>query len=124
MSDEPTRAQPDRLDQILSEIGRLGANLTGLRTEVTGLSAEVTGLGADLTGLRTEVTGLRTEVTGLGADLTGLRTEVTGLRTGVTGLRVDLMDRMDRLQNALTEIRDDIGVNMARADAAARPPCQ
>jgi hypothetical protein len=27
---------------------------------------------------------------------------------------------MDRLQDALTAIRDDIGVNMGRADAAVR----
>jgi hypothetical protein len=30
------------------------------------------------------------------------------------------MGRMDRLQDSLTAIRDDIGVNMGRADAAVR----
>lgn len=33
-------------------------------------------------------------------------------------LRVDVMDRIDRLQNAVTAIGDDISVNFARADRA------
>ena len=31
----------------------------------------------------------------------------------LVGVRTDLMGRMDRLQDPLTAIRDDIGVNMA-----------
>ncbi len=40
------------------------------------------------------------------------------LEAGQTQLRVAVMDRIDRLENALSEIRDDIGVNMGRADRA------
>ena len=40
------------------------------------------------------------------------------LEESQTQLRVELMSRMDRLQNTLTGIRDDIGVNMGRADRA------
>ena len=34
----------------------------------------------------------------------------------MTDLRVALMDRMDRLQETLTGIRDDVGVNMHHSD--------
>jgi hypothetical protein len=37
------------------------------------------------------------------------------LMAGQDTPRADVMERMDRIQNALTEIRDDIAVNMARA---------
>ena len=42
------------------------------------------------------------------------------LAAGQATLRVELMGRMDRLQDAVTAIRDDIGVNMGAADAAMR----
>lgn len=38
----------------------------------------------------------------------------------ITKLRVDLMGRMDRLQDALTGIRDDIATNYGASDAAQR----
>ena len=40
------------------------------------------------------------------------------LETGQTQLRIDLMARMDRLGDDIGRIRDDIGVNMGRADRA------
>ncbi|HME26241.1 MAG TPA: hypothetical protein VKI44_33760 [Acetobacteraceae bacterium] len=40
------------------------------------------------------------------------------LESGQTQLRVDLMGRMDRLGDDITRIRDDIGVNMGRAERA------
>jgi peptidoglycan hydrolase CwlO-like protein len=40
------------------------------------------------------------------------------LERGHERLRIDVMERMDRLDNALTSIRDDITVNMGRADHA------
>jgi hypothetical protein len=84
--------QPDRFEQILTEI-------TGLRT----------GLGA----VKTELGAVKTE---LGA----VKTDLSGVKTDLLGVRTDLMGRMDRLQDSLTAIRDDIGVNMGRADAAVR----
>ena len=49
-----------------------------------------------------------------------LATDVTTLRTDVTTLRTEVMARIDRLQNTVTTIRDDITVNMGRADQAHR----
>jgi flagellar hook-associated protein FlgK len=42
------------------------------------------------------------------------------LDSDVTRLRSDLMARMDRIQNAITAIRDDIAVNFGTADAVRR----
>ena len=47
-----------------------------------------------------------------GMILAALRT----LQAGQDDLRAAMMDRMGRLENKLTSIRDDIGVNMHRAD--------
>lgn len=69
-----------------------------------------------LSAIRTLQAGLDELRTGqheLRAEMTEMRTEVRG---EMTGLRVGLMDRMDRLENSLTLIRDDIGVTMGRAD--------
>ena len=40
------------------------------------------------------------------------------LEAGQNQLRIDLMPRMDRLGDDISRIRDDIGVNMGRAERA------
>jgi len=54
------------------------------------------------------------------AELTQVRTELTQVRTELTQVRVDLMARMDRLEDGLTAIRNDIAVNFGAADAVKR----
>ena len=46
--------------------------------------------------------------------------EIAGLRGELTGVRTELADRMDRLQDALTAIRDHVGMTICRVDAAFR----
>ncbi len=47
--------------------------------------------------------------------------EIAGLRGELTGVRTELgPDRMDRLQDALTAIRDHVGMTICRVDAAFR----
>ena len=59
-----------------------------------------------------------TMVTALQESVARLERSTEKLERGQDRLRVDLMERMDRFDNALTSIRDDITVNMARADRA------
>lgn len=40
------------------------------------------------------------------------------LGSALVQLRTDVMERIDRLQDTVTGMRDDIGVNFARADRA------
>ena len=49
-----------------------------------------------------------------------LEDRLAKLEDGHTRLRVELMARMDRLQDSLTAVRDDIAVNMGAADAMQR----
>jgi hypothetical protein len=51
------------------------------------------------------------------AAIEALRTDLGG---GIEGLRVDVMARLDRQENQLTAIRDDIATNFGTADAARR----
>lgn len=52
-----------------------------------------------------------TALTGLEAGQEKLQGELTRLETTQEKLRVDLMARMDRLQDALSGVRDDIVTN-------------
>ena len=60
--------------------------------------------------------------TRLEADVTGLKAEQTRLRSDFLAelgkTRADIMERIDRLQNAVTAIQDDIAVNMGAVDSA------
>jgi len=48
----------------------------------------------------------------------GLVRRLDQLEQGQAQLRTDLMSRMDRIQDAITAIRDDIGVTHATAERA------
>jgi len=52
--------------------------------------------------------------------LARLESRLVRLEDGQTALRVDVMARMDRLENKLTEIRDDIAVNFGATDTVKR----
>ena len=81
---------------VLAALARLEAGQTRLEAGYTRLEADVTGLKADQTRLRSDFL----------AEL------------GKT--RADIMERVDRLGNAVTLIRDDIAVNMGAVDAVER----
>jgi hypothetical protein len=61
---------------------------------------------------------LQERFTTLEAGQTALQYSQTALQDSQTSLRVDTMARMDRLENRLTEIRDDISVNMGSSERA------
>ncbi len=63
---------------------------------------------------------LQAGLTALRTDVTPLRTEMTALRTEMIALRTDLMERMDRLQNGMTLLRDDVSVNFGAVETVRR----
>jgi chromosome segregation ATPase len=119
---------------ILAALSRLEAGQTALREEVSSLRADVSRLEAGQTALREgvsalrgevaflrgEVASLREEVGRLAADQAALRADFARLEAAQTSLRVDCMARMDRLENGLTDIRNDIAVNFGATDAVKR----
>lgn len=106
MSDrrEPTLA--DVLDAVLG-LGRKQEEF-GLKLE--GLSRRQDEFGVKLEHLsrRQDEFGLKLEDLGRRQDEFGVKLEALG--RWQDGLRVNLMDRMDRLQNAMAEQRNEVGV--------------
>ena len=64
------------------------AAITGLRSDVVGLTGEVTSLRATQDQHTAAITGLRSDVAGLKADVAEVKTDVAGLKTDVAGLKV------------------------------------
>jgi chromosome segregation ATPase len=94
-----------------------GAVRKEMRTGIAGLRDEIR---AELADLRSEIAGLSARVAALEQRVGALEERLGGLDTSSTALRVDVMDRMDRLQNSLGAIQEDITVNHAAADRAMR----
>jgi len=94
MSDNPVLAAIGLLDT------KLDASLGHLETRFDALA------------IRHDASFARLE-----AAIDGVRRDA---RADLTELRVAMMGRMDRLQDTVTEIRDDIGVAMGAADAMQR----
>ena len=84
------------------------------------LEAGHTRLEAGHTRLEAGQTSLRDDVASLREDVASLRADVGRFDVKQTSLRVDIMERMDRLQNSLTDIRNDISANFGSADAVKR----
>ncbi len=84
-------------DPVLAAIGRIEAKID---TSVARLETKID-----------------TSVASLAAALEASRCEA---RAELAELRVAMMSRMDRMQDTVTEIRDDIGVAMGAADAMQR----
>ncbi len=79
---------------------------------------------AALARLEAGQTRLEAGYTRVEADVSGLKAEQTRLRSDFLAelgkTRADIMERVDRLENAVTLIRDDIAVNMGAVDAVER----
>ncbi len=84
-------------DPVLAAIGRIEAKID---TSVARLETKID-----------------TSVASLAAALEASRREA---RAELAELRVAMMSRMDRMQDTVTAIRDDIGVAMGAADAMQR----
>ena len=82
----------DQVAHVLAALDRLEAGQTQLGAHLDRLEAGQTQLGAHL----------------------------DRLEAGQVQLRVDIMARIDRVQDTLTAVRDDITVVMGRADQAHR----
>lgn len=101
MSDDP-------MATVLAALSRLEAGQAKLATR------------DDLTKLADDVAKLAGDVAKLTGDVIKLAGDVTKLTGDMIKLRTDLMARMDRLQDAITAIRDDIAVNLGTADQVRR----
>jgi uncharacterized phage infection (PIP) family protein YhgE len=113
MSDNPTQ-------RILDVLIRLEAGQTSLQAGQASLQAGQASLEAGQASLQAGQASLEAGQASLEAGQTSLGAAQVSLGTAQTSLRVDLMARMDRLQDGLTAIRDDIGVNIGAVEAGRR----
>jgi predicted nucleic acid-binding Zn-ribbon protein len=114
-------------DLILAALARLEGSHNEMRGEMSGMRGEITGIRGEMTDMRVEMSDMQSKLTDLhagmadhGAKIDRLESGQSLMRSELTTLRVELMARMDRLQNTLTLVQDDITVNMGAADAAFR----
>ncbi len=92
--------------------------ITLVLNEVRSISGAVTDLQGEVGGLRHEVGGLRGEVGGLRDQVGSLRTGLGKLSIELAAVRADVMGRIDRLQERLESVRDDLVVNLGQAQRA------
>jgi hypothetical protein len=90
-------------DLILAALARLESGQESLQVVIK----------KEFSDLWAAVNALQDTAIGVGEGLITLREDQTSLRVG-------LMERMDRLQNILNSIRDDVTVSMGRGDHAER----
>jgi len=103
--DESVRAQGDQIFALADE-------QRSVRDTLRQMQAELGNHGEELKGQRQELQWQREELKGHREELKGQREELKLLGDRMINLRTDLMGRMDRLQDSITSMRDDIGVNM------------
>jgi phage shock protein A len=102
-------------ETILEAIASLRRELVG---DVATLGGKLGALDAKVGALDTKVGALDAKVGALDTKVGALEGRMTTMEGKITTLRVDLMARLDRHEDALSAIRDDIAVNMGRADRA------
>jgi chromosome segregation ATPase len=93
------------------------AALARLEAGQSRIEAGQTGFDAMFAKLETGFAGLEAGLAGLEASQKSLRSEFPA-ELGKT--RADIMERVDRLQHAVTLIRDDVAVNMGAVEASSR----
>ena len=141
MTDDPMTQVLALLHKLDARLERVETGQDGLRADVAGLVGVIDRLRAEFDRLRAEFDGLRGEFDGIRGEFDGIRGEFTSLRAGqerleasferlsanherleaaLVRLRADVMDRIDRLQDALTVQQEEAVVNFAVADRAER----
>jgi hypothetical protein len=113
MSDEPVLAAIARLETVFD--ASLGEVRADMRASLGDVQADMR---PSFGEVRADVRASLGEVQ---ADMRASLGEVRAdMHAEMTQMRTVIMDRIDRLQDRVTEIRDDIGVAMGSADAMQR----
>jgi chromosome segregation ATPase len=109
---------------VLAALTRLEAGQTRLEAGQARLEVGQTQLEAGLSQLDVKLSQLEPRLGQLEAELGRLKAEQKSLRSDLLAelgrTRSDIMERVERLENAVTLIRDDIAVNMGAVEAVER----
>ena len=118
-------------DLILAALARIEAGQNSLRADMTTMRADlmarmdrlqdsVTSIRGDIITMRADMDAMRADMDAMRADMDTTRADMTTTRADMTTTRADLMARMDRLQDSVTSIREDIITNYGAAQHAQR----
>ena len=121
---QPTLAE--LLQVVLARFDATNQAVAELRSE---FRSELKTVRQDISALRGEVSTLREDLSTLWDDLSTLRDEVASLarvtlarfeagERALLDLRVAVMARLDRVENTMTSVHDDLVVNLARTNRA------
>jgi peptidoglycan hydrolase CwlO-like protein len=128
----------DSTQRVLDALVRLEEGQAGIRADQASIRADQASLRdgqasirADQASLRDDQASLRDGQASIRADQASLRDGQASLRDGQTSLRAEflaelgntrsaIMNRVDRLENRITEIHNDIEVAMGSTEAAQR----
>jgi peptidoglycan hydrolase CwlO-like protein len=128
----------DSTQRILDALVRLEDGQAGIRADQASLRDDQASIRADQTSLRDDQASIRADQASIRADQaslrdgqTSIRADQASLRDGQTSLRAEflaelgntrsaIMNRVDRLENRITEIHGDMEVAMGSTEAAQR----
>ncbi len=109
-------------DTIIAAIATLRADIAErfdrVERKVDGLEQKFDGLEQKVDGLEQKFDGLEQKFDGLEQKFDGLEQKVDRQGEAHTSLRVAVFERFDRVETQLTQLRDDITVNLAGVDRA------
>jgi methyl-accepting chemotaxis protein len=112
MGDDPTVRILDAIAQLGAEVGRVRSDLTEQIDRVRGeLTEEIGRVRTDLTE---EIGRVRSDLT------EEIGRVATGLQESINTTKFTLMDRMDRLQDAISQVKDEGNVNFAISERVER----
>ena len=124
MSEDSVLAALTRLEAgqglLRADLARLETGQGSLRADLAQLETGQGSLRADLARLETGHKSLHADLARLETGQNSLRADFSRLEAGQVSLRVDVMDRIDRLQNTVEGMRDDIRVNFGASDRVGR----
>jgi len=137
MADDPVlkaiAGMRTELTSTRTAIAEFGSELTTTHAAIAEFGSERTSTRTAIAAMRTELTSTRTAIAELGSELTSthaaiaeIASELTSTHAAVAELgselistRTAIMGRIDRLQNAMEAVREDVAVNFGRADHVA-----
>ena len=89
----------DTLSLILAAMTRLEAGQSSMGAEVSSMGAGISSIGIEVSSIISKVSSMDSEI---------------------SSIRADIMARLDRHQDRLTAIREDMFVNMSRSNHVAQ----
>ena len=109
-------------DAMQAHISRLEAGQDAMQAHISRLEAGQAAIRTDVAAIRAELESIRVDLVHLEAGMAALRAEFASYRTGLLdelgATRAVMIERIQGVQGAIAQLKDDISVNMGAVDSA------